>query len=175
MARSCESWLNFTDEIYVVRLPIAFRGFGRSELDNEAASEPYTLTIPCRDLGSSEQDDRAPNSSNTYPMPRYWPVRSPVIVVAPNPPSSFHRLVHLLVPTSQTYTSASSPKLISSVPAPPRAHHMLFTAEFILTLPTTCPVPDRQSTRCTYPLRPATAKTSPVGLKAQISMLPSFI
>src|ERR1700683_1669251 len=95
--------------------------------------------------------------------------------ILPNSPSSCHHLVHFLSAISHTYTSALSLKLINSLPSPfpPFAHPIDFTPAFIFRLPMTCPVPDFQSTRCTYPHLLATANTSPVGLKVQISMLES--
>lgn len=49
-ASNCESWLNFMLVIDVVRFPMDFRGFGRSNPKEDVASEPYTFTTPCRDL-----------------------------------------------------------------------------------------------------------------------------
>src|ERR1700734_306376 len=87
----------------------------------------------------------------TYPIARYFPLRSPWIIRLPNPPSSCHRLVDFLSATSHTYTSPLSLNPINSLPSffPPFAHHIDYTPAFIFRLPTTCPAPDFQSTRCT--------------------------
>jgi rRNA maturation protein Rpf1 len=50
MASNWESWLNRTTDMGVVRLPIAFKGLGRSLFLHEDAPVPYTLTIPDFDL-----------------------------------------------------------------------------------------------------------------------------
>lgn len=125
-------------------------------------------------MGSRSAGRKRVVDDKTDPTARYLPCRSPFITVEPYPPSSFHLLMHLRSPTSHTYTSASEPRVRSSLrPSAPewRAHHSARTPLFIFTLPTTCAAPlVRQWTRCTCPRRPAMASTLPVGSNAHISI-----
>ena len=57
---------------------------------------------------------------------------------------------------------------------PVRDHQSARIPALALSPATTWAAPERQSTRWMWPRRPAIARTSPVGLNAQMSVLPSW-
>ena len=71
--------MNRIEVIEVVKFPIDFRGFGCPEVCDEKESEPYTFTMPCRDLMDFNVVSKK-NSGITHPIPRYCPPRSPLMM-----------------------------------------------------------------------------------------------